>query len=86
MSDLRFRSLHWFVVVIAGGALALTLYNSAHETGAHVRAFPWLTPLGIMVLGVGGLAGASRPGLQRVLIALSMVLVVAGIFFLLRGF
>jgi hypothetical protein len=72
-------TLYWVVIVFAALALALTLFNMRNGAAAGHARFAWLAPAGILLLGIGGLVGRTRPGLQRLLLGLSAILVIAGL-------
>ena len=76
----RTRIMYMLVILLAVISLGLTVFAmradaSAGRAGRH----PWAMPLGILVMGIGGLVGPRRPGLQRVLLAVSMILVAIGL-------
>ena len=76
----RTRIMYMLVTLLAVISLGLTVFAmradaSAGRAGRH----PWAMPLGILVMGIGGLLGPRRPGLQRVLLAVSMILVAIGL-------
>jgi hypothetical protein len=81
----RYRSLHWIVVVLAIGAVLVNVYGAIWRPDAHVTARSFMMPVGILLLGLAGLAGARWPSLRVALFASSLLLLAGALLTMGRG-
>ena len=81
----RLRRMWLAAVAVGAVALALAVLADVRRAPGTPPRYGWLTPAGILLLGVAGLVGTRRRGLHALLLAASIALILASLFVFMRG-